>query len=108
MDRPLLTLMVRRGSTIRVRQRLREVAANCDLSPASVASAADKGRTRSHAGGTERIDQLSFPYTKEEPTRLAETLRDFPVGELSYLMEHVRRRVADRPQRKATSSSAST
>jgi hypothetical protein len=46
-------------------------------------AAGDKGRTRSHAGGTEHVDRLSFPHTKEELTRLAETLRDFPVGEFS-------------------------
>jgi hypothetical protein len=51
---------------------------------------------------------VSFPYTKEELTGLAETLRDFPVGEFPYLMEHVREHVADRPQGRATTSSAST
>jgi hypothetical protein len=51
---------------------------------------------------------VGFPYTKEELTRLAETLRDFPVGEFPYLMEHVRQHVADRPQGRATTSSAST
>jgi hypothetical protein len=56
----------------------------------SVARPGDKGRIRSHAGGTERTDQLSLPYTKEELTGLAESfLRDFPVGEFPYLMEHV-------------------
>jgi hypothetical protein len=35
-------------------------------------------------------------------------LRDFPVGEFPYLMEHVRQHVADRPQGKATTSSGST
>ena len=74
-----------------------------------VASAGDKGRTRSHAGGTERIDQLSLPYTKEELTGLAESfLRDFPVGEFPSLLNHVRQHVADRPQGKATTSSGST
>jgi hypothetical protein len=44
-----------------------------------------------------------LPYTKEELTGLAESfLRDFPVGEFPYLMEHVRQHVADRPQGKAT------
>jgi hypothetical protein len=82
---------------------------NRDLSRASVASAGDKGRTRSHAGGTERIDQLSLPYTKGDLTGLAESfLRDFPVGEFPYLMEHVRQHVTDRPQGKATTSSGST
>jgi hypothetical protein len=72
-------------------------------------SAGDKGRTRSHAGGTERIDQLSLPYTKEDLTGLAESfLRDFPVGGVPYLTEHVRQHVTDRPQGKATSSSRST
>ena len=51
-----------------------KVAANRDLSRASVASVGDKGRTRSHAGGTERIDQLSLPYTKEELTGVAQLL----------------------------------
>ena len=70
---------------------------------------ANKGRTRSHAGGTERIDQLSLPYTKEELTGLAESfLRDSPFEEFPYLMEHVRQHVADRPQGKATTSSGST
>jgi len=101
--------MVRRGRRFESVRGLREVAANRDLSRASVASGGDKGRTRSHAGGTERIDQLSLPYTKEELTGLAESfLRDFPVGEFSYLMEHVRQHVADRPQGKATTSSGST
>jgi hypothetical protein len=37
------------------------------------------GRTRSHAGGTEHIDQLSLRYTKEELTGLAKSfLRDLP------------------------------
>jgi hypothetical protein len=100
--------MVRRGRRFESVRGLREVAANRDLSRASVASAGDKGRTRSHAGGTERIDRVSFPYTKEELTGLAETLRDFPAGEFPYLMEHVRQHVADRPQGRATTSSAST
>jgi hypothetical protein len=61
-----------------------------------------------HAGGTECTDQLSLPYTKEELTGLAESfLRDFPVGEFPYLMEHVGH-VADRPQGRATTSSDST
>jgi hypothetical protein len=51
-----------------------KVAANRDLSRASVASAGDKGRTRSHADGTERTDQLSLPYTKEELTGVAQLL----------------------------------
>ena len=64
---------------------------------------------RSHACGTECLDQLSLPYTKEELTGLAESfLRDFPVGEFPHLMEHVRQHVADRPQGKATTTSAST
>jgi hypothetical protein len=53
----------------------------------------------SHQGlrRTERIDQLSLLYTKEELTALAESfLRDFPFGELPYLMEHVRQHVGDR------------
>jgi hypothetical protein len=46
-----------------------------------------------------------YPYMKEELTR---PLRDFPVGEFPYLMEHVRQHVADQPQCRATTSSAST
>ena len=39
-----------------------------------------------------------LPYTKEELTGVAESsLRDFPVGECPYMMEHLRQHVADRP-----------
>jgi hypothetical protein len=49
-----------------------------------------------------------YPSTKEELTRLAETLRDFAVGEFPYLMERVRQQFAHRPQNGAATSSAST
>ena len=46
------------------------------------------GRT---PAGPSAFDQLSLPYTTEQLTGLADSfLRDFPVGEFPYLMEHVR------------------
>jgi AcrR family transcriptional regulator len=43
--------------------------------------------------------QLSFPYSKDELTGMAKDfLRDFPVEEFPYLMEHVQQHLDERPQ----------
>jgi hypothetical protein len=73
------------------------------------ASVGDKGRTRSYAGGTERIDQLKLAVHEEELTGLAESfLRDFPLGQFPYLMEQFDSTSPTGPQGKATTSSRST